>query len=274
MPRETDSGSNGQSNGIFASPWVSIALKYAPQAANYVKTYFLRSKNVLLVGHTGVGKTAVLDEILRPTLNALPKETPTIKPDEVKVDIGGAKVLAVDTPGHPIPFQEFAEHELERLIAGDFQGIIIVVAYGYSQPRGSVYESDRSEIAPVIDGEINNEFVILQREAEFEFLEQWVSQIEKFPKSSEKVKWVVIALNKFEMLERDGIVDEAKAYYSLNGKFGERLRTIVDERSIFLHTIAADPGNFYDIAIDVSSSRQLVQALNDSFRSRLEKLFK
>ena len=107
--------------------------------------------------------------------------------------VGKTKFVFADTPGHQ-SFRDLLELELKALIAGKYQGVINVVAYGYNQSKHHKGLLDKyNPHRPLLEtGEVNPKYVAAERKYEIEYLNNWITLIGE----DASLRWVITVPNK------------------------------------------------------------------------------
>jgi len=214
-----------------------VILKAKPESAEIIRVltqqglaasfrqYWVEWKRhtVLVLGFSGAGKTSML----RSTFGIVEPEEDLGKPTgDVRLYMlrpGKTTFRVSDTPGHPI-LRRRLDKEIARLVRGDYQGVIDVVAYGYNESKhlsSLVKEADpeslaryKNEYQPVSStGQVNARYVRRERELELAYLKSWARRVGR----QSKLKWVITVVNKADLWRKHRA--EALDHYQGNGEY-------------------------------------------------------
>jgi len=230
-----------------------------------------KAARILFVGHTGVGKTEIVNTVLGaqfPEDALFDKSKSTIEAATARARYRKKiKIEFTDTPGHET-FQQELKEELVKIPDGEFVGIVNVVCYGYNEPKS---QNLRKKIPQFTSpGMVNPDFTQAYREDEIGFLLPWltVAGLEK-----KHIKWVITAVNKADLWYENQ--EKVERYYSNDPRYGGRIRNVFGDKYEVLKVSATDRGLFFDQHVDKSFvEKQILDGLNENFINRIIALSK
>ncbi|MBT3703367.1 MAG: hypothetical protein HOE62_15990 [Alphaproteobacteria bacterium] len=205
---------------------INTASDVVPTVHEMIKIFFieLKKSRVLVVGNTGTGKTALVENVIAGRKHAEAKFKSTKDIVEYMADRPGVPFLVADTPGNEA-FFEVLEEALDKLPTKHFLGIVNVVSYGYNDSYSIRPEDDSPQAyLPDSDGEINSSYLESQREKDLVFLERWLM---KRRGMHDKINSILTVVNKYDLWSVDE--DEIAAYYGPEGEYGKRICEAIGE---------------------------------------------
>ncbi len=169
---------------------------------------------ILIFGASGVGKTSMIkclsggDPFVNP-------ERRTINVKEHSFELDDFKFTLIDTPGEPTKKDKRID-AIKNVIAkkGASLGVINVVAYGY-------HEGPRGKYAPIVKGQVNEEYLADCRKQEMNMIAEWVPVLFGGQMSAD---WIITVITKADLWWTPKKEEEVKNHYSnVLGKYTKSL---------------------------------------------------
>ncbi len=235
-----------------------------------------KRQTVLVLGFSGAGKTSMLQYtfgIIEPEVD---RERPTAEVRLYMLRLGQAKFRASDTPGHPI-LRHRLDQEIARLVRGDYQGVIDVVAYGYNQSKHLSYLAQGVEQASLEDynryrpltaaGSVNPDYLKRERELELDYLRSWANLVG----TQSKLKWVITVVNKADLWRRQ--MEKVLNHYQGDGEYAAIIKSEFPDIQHDVCPLNCSVQGFYDLPPSESAPKleDWRQKLADAFVSTLNR---
>ena len=190
---------------------------------------------MLILGHSGTGKTSLIKNVLMPGIKSIPSESTRESYELLCAPKNRHKTILVDTPGNPLFFNELKE-QLEAVGAGQFLGIINVVAYGFTDPRHITPDRDVPPAYASSDRKVNADRLSIERQAELEFLRIWLVSNNWL---HDKINWLVTIVNKYDLWAE--YQSEVLSYYQPGSEYGDTICDIIGRANYEVMPACGDP---------------------------------
>lgn len=242
-----ESTSLGESEEVLIKPRLEAAQIADPYQEGLFTTFTRmilewKRKTVLILGFSGAGKTSLLQSVFGATVPEEEYDQPTSRVNEYIFQIGETWFKAADTPGHPT-LESMLRAEIDRLVRGDYHGVINVVAFGYNQSRHHKQLRDTfNTYTPLQPNHtVNPNYLQKERDLEVAYLNNWVSVIG--PQA--RLQWVLTIANKVDMWASQ--LEEAIEYYGRSGKYANIIKDRIGSVDHMVCPMVSDSGGFYGI---------------------------
>ena len=192
----------------------------APSFEEWLITILAEIKNsrILVVGNTGTGKTALIENVIVNKSHAEADFKATKEAVQYLSNRNRVPLLVMDSPGNA-SFFEALEGELEKIPSGHFMGIVNVVSCGYNDSHAEQIAKDNpSAYLKVNGGDINPAYLEAKRKDDLEFLDKWLIERKGL---YGKISSILTVINKYDLWSKDE--EEVLAYYSETGEYGKRV---------------------------------------------------
>ncbi|MBF0335856.1 MAG: 50S ribosome-binding GTPase [Alphaproteobacteria bacterium] len=224
-----------------------------------------KGHSIIVIGYTGGGKSALLNNVLQARLSA--PDAGTIRPEEVLGKISGKSYMLIDTPGNE-GFFPFVEPLLVRLENRQLLGVINVVSFGYNESYAS-NAGDRNQHTPYLfnaNATVNRDYLEEERRREIKYLDLWLN---KCIVRQEKIGWIFTVINKADLWHAEA--DKVMSYYGPDGDYGSIVVSAVGKNRYSSALVCARQGLFFDNQPRAAQGFDGRAAMNGEFTSKLQR---
>ncbi len=179
-----------------------------------------RGAKVLVVGNTGTGKTAVVNNLLNP-YETLPPGSTREAAVVLAEPVSSVRILLVDTPGNEL-YHFLLEEHLDEIATGGVMGVVNVVSYGYNDPQARKPESDHPPA--YLREQVNSDYLKRQRLDDLRYLDRWLISNTLIHDS---IRWIITVVNKYDLWQEE--YEDVIGYYGASGEYGRKILNILGE---------------------------------------------
>lgn len=173
--------------------------------------FFLqKTHRVLVFGHTGVGKSNLIDSLVEDIPQAIDYLQRTQYVQKTRVRIRRKPFVFIDTPGELDRARVRGQVLREAITKRPIAGILNVVSYGYHENRTGLKQAIRD------DGSVNEEYLAARRKDEREILNEWLTVLG----DPDYLPWVITVVTKADIWWNQR--EEVLEYYQ-RGEYGQDL---------------------------------------------------